>query len=285
MACKYYTLITGASEGFGKALSVECAKRKMNLILVALPGEELYNLGRYIEKEFKVHTICLPHDLANKEECDQLYHEVKRTGVKVNMLFNNAGTGGTHLFKEKDAGYYRRQIELNIITPTLLTHLFMETLQQNSPSYILNVSSLAGFINLPLKQVYGGTKSYILSFSKSLGQELKEKNINVSIVCPGGMNTTLALTLHNRSLNGIGRWSIMNPEDVARITIESLLQNKEVIIPGFWNRIFLVLNRLLPEKLKRILLKLHTRRYHSFAKNKTATEGNYGIRNIYPATN
>ena len=285
MACKYYTLITGASEGFGKALSLECAKRKMNLILVALQGEELHNLGRYIEKEFKVHTICFPHDLTNKEECDQLYHEVKRSGIKVNMLFNNAGIGGTHLFKERDAGYYRRQIELNIVTPTLLTHLFMETLQQNSPSYILNVSSLAGFINLPLKQVYGGTKSYIVSFSKSLGQELKGKNINVSIVCPGGMNTTLALILYNRSLSGIGRWSIMNPEDVARITVESLLRNKEVIIPGFWNRLLLGLNKLLPEKLKKILLQLHIRRHHYIVKNKAIPKDVYSIRHIYPVMN
>lgn len=67
MACKYYTLITGASEGFGKALSLECAKRKMNLILVALQGEELHNLGRYIEKEFKVHTICFPMILLTKK--------------------------------------------------------------------------------------------------------------------------------------------------------------------------------------------------------------------------
>lgn len=284
MAYEYYTLITGASEGFGKALSVECAKRKMNLILVALPGEELHNLGHYIEKEFKVHTICFSHDLSNKEECDQLYHEVRRTRVKVNMLFNNAGIGGSHTFKERDAGYYRRQIELNIITPTLLTHLFMETLQQNSPSYILNVSSLAGFINLPLKQVYGGTKSYIVSFSKSLGQELKEKNINVSIVCPGGMNTTLSLILYNRSLSGIGRWSIMNPEDVARITIECLLQNKEVIIPGFWNRLLLFLNMLLPKKMKKIILQMHSRRHRSTVKNKTMLEG-YSFKHVYPTTN
>ena len=160
MRNNYYTLITGASEGFGKALAIECASRNMNLILVALPGSGLNNLAGYIEKNYDVHVLFFEHNLCNKEECYRIFDEVNEKGIIVNVLINNAGMGGTHFFDERDAEYYNRQIELNVTAPTLLTHLFLNTLEHNTPSYILNVSSLAGLFSLPLKQVYGGTKSY-----------------------------------------------------------------------------------------------------------------------------
>ncbi|HEX7845300.1 MAG TPA: SDR family NAD(P)-dependent oxidoreductase [Chitinophagaceae bacterium] len=261
---EYYTLITGASEGFGKALSLECARRGMHLILVALPGDELFALGRYIHTEFGVKTICLPHDLTKREECQRLHEEIVQHGFAINMLINNAGIGGTHFFKEKEADYYQRQIALNVTAPTLLTHLLLENLQQNNPSHILNVSSLASFFYLPAKQVYGATKSYLVSFSKSLGCELKQKNISVSAICPGGMNTTLAQVIQNRSLKGISRWSVMDPEDVAKVAIDNMLHKKQLIVPGFWNRLFLLMNRILPQFLKDGLIQLQTKRQRAF---------------------
>ncbi len=250
MAKELYTLITGASEGFGKAMALECARRGMNLVLVALPGDELVRLSQFIEREFLVKTICLPHDLTNKEECICLSQEISEKNIRLNCLINNAGLGGTHYFKERDTDFYRRQIELNVIAPTMLTYLLLDNLEQNGPSRILNVSSLAGFFYLPTKQVYGGTKSYLLSFSKSLRSELKSKNVWVSTVCPGGMNTTLLLVLQNRELTGISRWSVMNPEDVAIQAIDGMLRGKQIIIPGYWNRFFLLLNKILPAWLK-----------------------------------
>lgn len=245
-----YALITGASEGFGKALALECADRKINLILAALPGSGLENLADFIRRNFNVKVFCFEHDLSRKVECHKLFEEIEGLHLPVNILINNAGMGGTHLFEERNAAYYHRMIDLNISTPTLLAYLFLEMLERNSPSFILNVSSLAGFFYLPRKQVYGATKSYLVSFSKSLRRELKRKNISVSTVCPGAMNTKLDLVLYNRSLKGLSRWSVMNPEDVAKITIEGMLAKKEVIIPGFWNRVFMLMDKLLPKWLK-----------------------------------
>ena len=253
MRNKNYALITGASEGFGKALALECASRKMNMILIALPGSGLANLAAYIERNYEVKAIWFEHDLSLKEECYKIFREVAEKNLSVNVLINNAGMGGTHFFEDRDTEYYYRQIELNVMAPTILTHLFLGLLEQNSPSYILNVSSLASFFYLPKKQVYGGTKSYLVSFSKSLRRELKRKNVFVSTVCPGGMNTTPMLILQNRSLQGIGRWSIMNPEDVAGIAIEKMFKKRGLIIPGFWNRVFIVMDKLIPKWLKEIL--------------------------------
>lgn len=253
MHSKKFALITGASEGFGKALALECAARNMNLVLVALPGSGLKSLCCYIERNFNVITYCLEHDLSKKEECYELFNEINRLQIQINTLINNAGIGGTHYFDERDTEFYYRQIQLNVASPTLLTHLFIQNLLQQSPAYILNVSSLASFFYLPKKQVYGGTKSYLVAFSRSLRRELKNKRISVSVICPGGMNTNPQMVFQNLNTHGLGRWSIMNPEDVAKIAIDGMLKKKEVIIPGFWNKMFMLFDKLLPKWYKEML--------------------------------
>ena len=264
MCNEKYVLITGASDGFGKALALECAKRNMNLVLVALPGSDLINLGDYIRKNFEVKVFCFEHDLSLKEECYNLFNAVKKRGLPVKILINNAGMGGTHFFEERNAEFYHRQIELNVVAPTLLTHLFLEMLEENNPAYILNVSSLAGFFYLPKKQVYGGTKSYLFSFSKSLGIELKRKNVYVTTVCPGGMNTTPMLIRQHLSISGFSRWSVMDPGEVAAIAIDGLLKRKKFIIPGFLNKLFILLDKLIPEWIKEKITERHMKRMKVF---------------------
>src|SRR5258705_3266072 len=247
---KNFALITGASEGFGKALALECAARNMDLVLVALPGSGLSSLCCYIERNFGVTTYHLEHDLSKKEECYELFNKINHLQISVNTIINNAGIGGTHYFDERDTEFYYKQIELNVVSPTLLTHLFLQHLSQHTPAYILNVSSLASFFYLPKKQVYGGTKSYLVAFSRSLRRELKSRGISVSVICPGGMNTNPQMVFQNLNIHGLGRWSIMNPEAVAKTAIDGMLKNKEIIIPGFWNKLFMLFVKKLPKCYK-----------------------------------
>lgn len=190
---RFYTLITGASEGFGKALALECARRQMNLILVALPGVNLHELSICIKTKYGVDVVAIEQDLCEDDGCKNIFLQVTTMALQVNMLINNAGIGSTELFKEGCIIHYEKQIRLNVLATTLLTRLFLDTLKQNSPSYILNVGSLASFFSLAKKQVYGATKSFVWYFSKSLRKELRSENITVSVVCPGGMYTNAAV--------------------------------------------------------------------------------------------
>ena len=157
------------------------------------------------------------------------------------------------LFEEGSPGFYEKQIKLNVLATTLITRLFLSTLQCHDHSYILNVGSLASFFYLPKKQVYGATKSFIYFFTKSLRKELKKSNVHVSVLCPGGMNTNPALTLMNKTGNYLSRLSVMNPEEVVPIAIDGLLQGKEVIIPGRLNNFFMLLDKILPTAIKKML--------------------------------
>jgi uncharacterized protein len=247
-----YTMITGASDGFGKALAIECARRGMNLILVALPGPELHHLANFIRRNFFVEVQSFEANLSLESEIHELHSKIIESGLAVNTLINNAGIGNTQMFVETSPEFIKQQIKLNILATTLLTHLFISELKKNSPSYILNIGSLCSFFYLPQKQVYGGTKSFIHFFSKSLRKELKSEKVFVSVACPGGMNTNFSTSLMNRKGNFLSRISIMNPEQVAPVVIEKMLGGKEVIIPGAVNRFSIVLDKLLPTFLKNI---------------------------------
>ncbi len=164
-----YTLITGASTGFGKALALNCAQRKHNLILVSLPCRALSFLADFIQKNYGVKVVCFEKNLSVQHNCIALYAAIKKAGLGVNILINNAGLGGTNYFEDKALSFYQKQLQVNVMAPTFMSYLFLDELKHNSPSCILNVSSLAGFFCMPKKQVYGGSKSYLLSFSGSLG--------------------------------------------------------------------------------------------------------------------
>lgn len=256
MSINKYTIITGASEGFGKALAIECAGRKMNLVLVALPGPELHYLADFIKQNYNVDVIAIESDLTREADCMRVYEQVLYLQLPVNMLINNAGLGSTMLFSEGSITFYQKQIKLNILATTMLTYLFLDILKANGPSYLLNVGSLSSYFYLPKKQVYGATKSFIYCFSKSLSREFSKNEISISVICPGNMNTNISVTQLIKSSNWLSRKSVMNPEDVAPIAINSLLNHKEVIIPGKINKIFLLLNKLLPSAIKIMLIEM-----------------------------
>ena len=264
MKTKLYTLITGSSEGFGKELAIECAKRKMNLILVSLADSGLKQLAESISNQYNVDVLPIEKDLSIEDNCISLYNEVEQLNLNVNILINNVGLGSTMFFREGNVQFYQKQVNLNVMVTTLLSSLFLEMLKKNQPAHILNVSSLSCFFYLAKKQVYGATKSYVYSFSKSLRAELKSDNINVSVICPGGMNTNATTIMTNQSNHWLARQSIMNPDKVAAIAIKNLLNRKEIIIPGFMNKMFLLIDKLLPDFVIKMIANSHVNKFKSF---------------------
>ena len=283
MSNKNYALITGASQGLGKAFAFECAERQIKMVLVALPHSGLYELADFIKKNYSVKTICIEKDLSSEKNCIELYNEIKDWGISIFMLINNAGIGGTYLFDERDPDYFESLINVNILAPTVITRLFINDLEQNSPSYILNVGSLSSYFYIPMKQVYAATKSFLFSFTGSLKNELASKGIHVSIVCPGGMNTNIQTLINNRSGTWLARQSIMDPEDVAAVAMRGLFKGKGVIIPGGWNRFFLFLDWALPVFLKNFIIRLHMQSLR--ANHKRSTELSVSVKQVSPAVN
>ncbi|MGK0253813.1 MAG: short-subunit dehydrogenase [Mariniflexile sp.] len=262
---KYYTIITGASQGFGKAMALEFAQREMNLVLVALPNSGLNELSTFIQQNFNANVLSLEADLSITDSYYKIADYIKENNIQIKYLVNNAGVLSRGYFDELSDLFILKQIEVNVTAPTLLISLLLKDLKKNAPSGILNISSMAGFFTMPKKQVYGGTKAYLLSFSESLRKELKKDNISVTTICPGGLNTTTRLCYQNRIVGLISRESTLNPEKAAKIAIDGMLERKKIIIPGFVNKCFMVLDKILPEFIKDILTNREIKKFPAAA--------------------
>lgn len=234
----HYTLITGASQGLGKAIALEMAQRHENLILVSLPNSGQEDLSDFISKNYGVDVHHLEYDLSQYANYYKISEYIFEHNMKIKYLINNAGVLSRGSFDKLSDQFILKQLEVNVVAPTMIIKLLLDNLKQSSPSGILNVSSLAGYFPLLHKQVYCGTKAYLLSFSKCLRKELKKDNISVTTLCPGGLNTTTRLCYQNRIVGWISRKSVLTPEEAAKKAVDGMMHKREVVIPGLINKLF-----------------------------------------------
>lgn len=252
-------IITGASEGLGKSFAIALAEKNCNLVLVSLPNSGLPQLAAFIHNNFTVNVQHFEMDLTQTESCTTLFDALKQRGITADILINNAGLGNWAWFEEKGLQFYRSQIELNIITPVLLTRLFLAQVNKQTRSYLMNVGSLGGLFIVPKKQVYGATKSFIRYFTNCLRLELSNSNTSVTLLSPGGINTKPELLVLNHTIKGISRYTILEPEQVAKVALKGMFKGKREIIPGRLNRVLVALNAVLPQRLKEYIIQRQVR--------------------------
>jgi short-subunit dehydrogenase len=246
---KPYTLITGASKGLGKEIAHEFARRRNNLILVALPGEDLESFSKHLELKYHISASYYETDLTKKNAPLELTYWVKNN-FSVNILVNNAGVGGTIPFKESSAEYLDAIILLNVRALALITRQMLPELKRHTSAYILNVASLAAFSPIPYKTVYPASKAFVYSFSRSLQEELKGTSIKVSVICPGQIMTNHDTVERIKKMGIYGKFGLLPAKKIARIAISSMLNGKKVIIPGVLNKVNLFLIRAVPSKIR-----------------------------------
>lgn len=231
-----FTIITGASSGLGKEFTLNCAKRNMNLILVALPGRNLHLLCKMIEQQYSVKAIAFETDLTDRDAITKLAGDILQK-YRVNFLINNAGTGGTVAFDDSSPDYLERIIQLNITAVSILSRLLIPELKKHPKAYILNVSSMAAFSPIPFKTIYPASKAFVYNFSRSLNEELKGTGVNVAVVHPGPILTNPDVIRRIVKQGNAGKIGLLPAAEIARQAIEGIIAGKNVIVPGFMNKV------------------------------------------------
>lgn len=251
-----YTLITGGSKGIGKAIALECASRKMNILIVALPDEDINLVSQEITQKFNVKSDYLGIDLTENDGPENVYKWCKQKKYNVNILVNNAGIAGSTIFENSSLEYSNTRIQLNIRALVLMTRLFIPDLKKSRSSYILNIGSLSAYYAIPYKSVYAASKAFVVSFSTAINDELKDTSVFVSVVCPNGVETNKGTFSRIKSHGMIGSLTKISPSKLARYSITKMFQKKVIIIPKRINRFLFFLEKIIPEKLlQQILLK------------------------------
>jgi short-subunit dehydrogenase len=243
------TVITGASQGLGKAFAEECALRGRALVLAALPDTGLRELARWIERVHGVRVHALEVDLTSDDGPALLARYVEESGLAVDTLVNNAGVGFNGRFGESEPAQNETTIRLNMLALVTLTRLLLPALCANRRAHVLNVASLAAFFPMPWLPVYSSSKSFVLAFSLALREELRGTGVSVSVVCPNGIRTNRGARELIAKQGLAGRLTCQYPEQVARAALRGLAAGRAVIVPGAVNRFIRHASSLVPRSI------------------------------------
>lgn len=224
-----YAVVTGASQGLGKAFAEKLAEKRINLILVSLPNQSLKELSLTLEEKYHIKSHCYEVDLSVNENVLKLT-EWLNSSFNIHILINNAGLGGTKKFTEATSDYINTILQVNVTATSLITHQLLPNLLKQPKAYILNVSSMVAFSPIGFKTVYPASKSFIHSFSRGLHEELKDTNVFVSVVNPGAMKTNEDVCKRIEKQGFWGKLTLLNPDKVAARCIRQLFKKDSVIM-------------------------------------------------------
>lgn len=178
-------LITGASNGIGLELAKVHASKGGDLVLVARNKAKLDELKAEFENKFKVKVYTIGKDLSADNSAQEVYNETTKQNIKIDYLINNAGFGDFGMFAETDWSKELQMINLNITTLTQFTKLYLQDMLKSKSGKIMNVASTAAFQSGPTMAVYYATKAYVLSFSEAVDNEVSNRGVTVTTLCPG----------------------------------------------------------------------------------------------------
>lgn len=247
MTIQRTALITGASGGLGEALARVFARQGWGLILVARSGDKLAELARALGQAHGVPVATIVQDLSRPDGTDEVYEQVRRAGLTVDALVNNAGMIAYGPFVETDWGREAEVIALNLSALTRLCKLFLPDMAARGTGYVLNVGSTGSFVPGPLNAVYCATKAYVLSLSDALAEELGGAGVSVTCLCPGVTKTALQSKASMGDIR-LMRSGAMDAEDVAQQGYKALMTGHRVVVPGWANQMQTLSARLLPRR-------------------------------------
>jgi len=244
-----YALITGGSKGIGYAIAVALAKRHYNLILVARDQDALNDARKKLQTLYSIEVEVLSYDLSVEDSAASIAQWCTEKDIKLKILCNAGGLGGEKDFLSLPLDELRDMVNLNIGSCMSMSLLLLPLLERNAPSYVLNVSSLAGFAPMPSKNIYSATKSAVIYFSYGLRSQLKKKNISVSCLAPGPVFTKPSIeAVTKKKMGWLGMQMAVPPEEVGEIAVKGTLEKKIIIIPGTLAKISAFVIRILPRK-------------------------------------
>jgi len=258
-----HALITGASAGIGREFARQLAGRARSMILAARRDERLIELAQQMQRE---HPTLVVHirkvDLGDLGELQAFLEWLDREKLEVDLLINNAGLGDSGPFAQSDPDRNKEMTIVNVATLTLITRHLVPQMIAKHRGAILNVSSSAGFLPIPLSAVYAATKAYVTSFSEALRAELYGTGVSVCALCPGPVVTEFQQVAKREGVRpNIGpQFLVVTVEQVVRDALAALEADRPLVIPGFAMKLLMLVARLVPMPVLRWVARMSPRK-------------------------
>lgn len=237
-------VITGASAGIGREF-VYAVDRQEHF-------DEIWVIARRLERLEELAAKCstpvrpLAMDLVDLESIEEYKALLEKEQPEIGLLINASGCGVFGPFEEKELKKLLNSATLNSLALTAMCHVSLPYMHKGSS--IVNMGSNSAWQPVPYQAVYGASKSYVLSFSRAIGRELRSRGVHVMCVCPGWIKTEFQQTAqHDRYIKYVDKW--YGPDEVAAQAMKDLRKKKSVSILGHPVRRQVRLVKLLPVEL------------------------------------
>jgi len=241
-------LVTGASSGIGRELARTLARNGHDLVLVARDAHRLDQLAADLRAEYSITTRVIPKDLSVNTSAQEIFDELQKERIRINVLVNNAGFDVYGNFCETDLIKELQMIQVNLTSLTQLTKLFLKDMKDQGYGRILNLGSTGSFVPSPLNAIYSATKAYVLSFSQAIAEELHGTGVTVTVLCPGATKTEFHQRAKMESVRLL-RFGVMDARTVAEVGYKAMLAGKGVVVPGLSNKLQIFSTRFTPSSL------------------------------------
>lgn len=224
-----WAVITGGTDGIGKAMAFEFAKKGLNVVLISRSNDKLLLCAEEIKKTYpKVDVKTLAIDFSAFDESAR--EEVKKflQPIEVGILVNNVGVSYpfTKYFDELLPKEVDQLIRLNVDSTTWMTQIVLPIMRKNGKGSIVNIGSAAGVSTSPLLAQYGAAKSYVAMFSRALNYELNTFGIHVQCQVPMFVTTKLAKLKHTSLF-------VASPKAYAKAAVAAI--GYEVVVSPYWS--------------------------------------------------
>lgn len=242
-----WALITGSSSGIGKSFSNLLASEGYNLITVARDSIQLDREAIDLQSRFGIQVMVRSVDLSKPDEIANLTRFIQQANLDIQVLVNNAGFGINSSFMGSDVSDESSLVNCMIMAPLELTHAVGKQMRVTSSGYIINVSSVAGFM---AGSTYCSAKSWLNVFSESLHKEFRDYGINVHVICPGFTRTDF----HNRcrqDVSGVPSYFWLEADEVANTAWKDVKRGKAMSIPKIQYKLLVALHQFAPRFIVR----------------------------------
>ena len=213
-------IVTGASRGIGRAISITLARQDVTVVLAARDISKLKETAEIIDSAGGKSLIVIT-DLLNEDSIKNLVHTTKDKFGRLDILINNAGVTHSAKLEDTTTEDWQQCMQVNATAPFILCRQALPLLKKSPTSYIINISSVVGVKGYPLQCAYTASKHALRGMTISLAEELNGTNIRVHLICPGGVDTELIPQVRP----DLNSRDLMRPEEIAELVIYLVTHN------------------------------------------------------------
>jgi hypothetical protein len=249
-------LVTGASAGIGAAFARVLAGHGYRVVLTARRLDRLEALARELRERHGADAEAIVADLSDPAAPARVVDELRRRGLHIDLLVNNAGYGVPGRFDQPAWETHEAFLRVMVTAVCELTHRLLPGMVERRWGRIINIASLAGHVPAPAGHtLYAASKSFLIRFSEALAAERAADGVLTTAVCPGFTFSEFHDVTGTRAkVSQMPSFLWMDADTVAQQGYAAVMRGDPVYIPGRVNRAIAWLARLLPAGLVRGLV-------------------------------